>query len=241
MIQYGYVRISTPSQDINRQIRNILRFYPDAIIIIEVYSGRTSKRPEWSKLFKKVRNGDVIIFDSVSRMSRSSEEGVEQYMELYDRGVELVFLKEPMINTETYKSALENKLELTGEDVDEILSGVNAYLKKLARRQIVIAFDQAEKEVSDLRQRTREGIETARINGKQIGQQKGKKLKVKKEEPIKNIIREKSKFFNGSNSDSEVIAIICSTEYYDAELQRKRKYNISRNTFYKYKKEMMEE
>ena len=46
----------------------------------------------------------------------------------------------------------------------------------LAKEQIRLAFDQAEKEVEDLHQRTREGIQTARLNGKQIGQRQGAKL-----------------------------------------------------------------
>lgn len=48
----------------------------------------------------------------------------------------------------------------------------------------MLAFDQSEKEVQDLHQRIREGIETTRLNGKQIGQKKGKMLKVKKK--VKN-------------------------------------------------------
>lgn len=238
---YGYCRISTPSQDINRQIRNILRVYPQATIITEIYSGRKHGRPEWKKLFNKVTESDKIVFDSVSRMSRNTEEGIEHYMKLYDRNVTLEFLKEPQINTDTYKSALENEIALTGEDVDDILKGVNSYLKKLAKKQIRLAFEQAEKEVDDLRQRTKEGIETARMNGKQIGQKAGSSLKIKKKNPIKEIIKEKSNSFLGRNTDAEVMAIICSTEYYDERKKQKRKYNISRNTYYKYKKELITE
>lgn len=238
---YGYVRISTPKQDINRQIRNILKFYSDAIIISEVYSGRKTDRPEWSKLFNKVNSNDTIVFDSVSRMSRTAEDGVKQYMKLYERGVTLVFLKEPLINTDTYKKALENKIQMTGEAVDDILRGINSYLKKLAEEQIRLAFEQSEKEVEDLRQRTREGIETARLNGKQIGRKIGAKLSISKERPIKKIILDKSKDFNGTNSDKDVMAIICATEYYDEKKKKKLKYNISRNTYYKYKKELAEE
>lgn len=51
-------------------------------------------------------------------------------------------------------------------------------------RSELLAFDQSEKEVQDLHQRIREGIETTRLNGKQIGQKKGKMLKVKKK--VKN-------------------------------------------------------
>ena len=54
------------------------------------------------------------------------------------------------------------------------------HFRKLAERQIRIAYKQAEKETSDLKRRTKEGIETARINGKQIGQKAGNKLTVKK-------------------------------------------------------------
>ena len=74
--------------------------------------------------------------------------------------------------------------------------------------QIRIAFEQAQKEVDDLRQRTREGIETARLNGKQIGQRPGNKLKVKKEGPAKEKIMKFSKDFNGTLADTECIKLI---------------------------------
>ena len=47
---YGYVRISCKTQNIERQIRNILQAYPDAMIIREAYTGTTLQRPEWMKL-----------------------------------------------------------------------------------------------------------------------------------------------------------------------------------------------
>lgn len=168
----------------------------------------------------------MIVFDSVSRMSGDAEEGFEAYQELYNRGVELVFLKEPqMINTETYKKALENNIELTGTNVDFILEGVNKYLMALAKEQIRLAFEQSEKEVQDLRQRTREGIETARLNGKQVGQQVGRKLITKKSIEMKAKIIKMSKCFDGNMTDVEVMDTL----------------HISRNTYYKYKKELFEE
>lgn len=69
------------------------------------------------------------------------------YEELYNRSVTLVFLKEPHINTETYKQALEDNVALTGGTVDYILEGVNKYLMALAKEQIRLAFEQSEKEV----------------------------------------------------------------------------------------------
>lgn len=220
---YGYCRISTPKQSIDRQIRNIKKAFPEALIVQETYTGTTIDRKEWNKLQSKVFAGDTIIFDSVSRMSRNVEEGFAAYQELFDRKVNLVFLKEPHINTATYQAALDSShLTTTGTAVDYILDGVMKYLMELAKEQIRLAFDQSEKEVSDLRQRTREGIETARLQGKQIGQRPGNKLVTKKSIESKEIIRKHAKDFGGSLSDSEVMKLA----------------NISRNTYYKYKKEL---
>lgn len=169
--RFGYCRISTGRQNIERQERNIRAAFPDAVIVKEVYTGtKFQGRKELEKILQIIRAGDTIIFDSVSRMSRDAEEGFRLYEELFNRKVSLVFLKEPHINTDTYRNAMRNQITMTGDKVDLILEGVNQYLMELAKEQIRIAFGQAEKEVSDLRQRTREGIETARLNGKQIGQ-----------------------------------------------------------------------
>ena len=146
--------------------------------------------------------------------------GFTAYEELFSRGVELVFLKEPHINTSTYKSAVNKNIALTGTDVDLILDGVNKYLMVLAREQIRLAFEQSEKEVEDLHQRTREGIQTARLNGKQIGQVSGKKLITKKSIESKKVIQKHSVDFGGTLSDSELLKMT----------------GLSRNTYYKYKK-----
>lgn len=179
-------------------------------------------RRQWQLLMKRVKAGDTIIFDSVSRMSGNAEEGFAAYEELFNRGVNLVFLKEPHINTDTYKKALENNVQLTGSNVDYILEGVNRYLMELAKEQIRLAFEQSEKEVEDLHQRTREGIETARLNGKQIGRKKDAKITTKKSIAAKEIIRKHSRDFSGTLSDVEVMQLT----------------GLSRNTYYKYKREL---
>ena len=223
---YGYTRISTKQQSIERQIRNIKELYPNAVIIEEVYTGtKIYGRKEFDKLLKKVKSGDTIVFDSVSRMSRNAEEGFELYQELFNRGIELIFIKEAHINTTTYKEALKNNIQLTGTTVDFILEGINKYLLALAKEQIKLAFIQSEKEVKDLQQRTKEGIETARLNGKQIGQVKGTKLITKKSIQAKEQIQKYSKDFNGTLKDAEAIKLI----------------GIARNSYYKYKKELVEE
>lgn len=75
-------------------------------------------------MYKKAKTRDTIIFDSVSRMSRNADEGFCLYEELYIKGIELVFLKEPHINTSTYKKALESNISMTGTNVDFILEGL---------------------------------------------------------------------------------------------------------------------
>ena len=112
---------------------------------------------------------------------------------------------------------------MTGDSVDFILEGVNKYLLALAKEQIRLAFAQSEKEVSDLRQRTREGIETARLAGKQIGQQHGRKIETKKSIEMKDTIKKLAKDFGGNLKDSEIMKIT----------------GLARNTYYKYKRELL--
>lgn len=224
--QYGYCRISTGRQNIERQVRNIQSTFPDALIVKEVYTGtKFQGRKELDKILDKVQSGDTIIFDSVSRMSRDAEDGYKLYEKLFRKGISLVFLKEPHINTETYQKAMANQIALTGDKVDLILEGVNHYLMELAKEQIRLAFEQAEKEVSDLHQRTKEGIETARLNGKQIGQPKGATYETQKAKAAKEIIRRHNKSFGGSLSDAETM----------------RQAGISRKSLYKYKRELLED
>lgn len=234
---FGYARISTKKQSIERQVRNIQSVYKEAIMVREVYTGKSIARPEFEKLLANVKSGDTIVFDSVSRMSRNAQEGFELYKELYNKGVNLVFLKEPHINTETYRKELEKQISLnvstgdnaTDELMNTIFSALNKYILSLAERQISLAFEQSQKELDDLRQRTREGIETARRNGKQIGGHKpGAKITVKKREPIEALIRKYSKSFEGNLKDTEVLAIINATDGL----------KVSRNTYYKYKRAM---
>lgn len=220
---YGYARISRPSQSIERQVRNIKAIFPNAIIVEEAYSGTTMSRPKWDSIMRQVQEGDLIVFDSVSRMARTADEGFEVWQELFGKGISLVFLKEPQVNTDTYKKALNNSIPMTNTSVDIILRAINEYLLTLAKEQIRLAFEQAEKEVTDLHQRTREGIETARLNGKQIGQKKGSKLTTKKSLSAKEIIKKHSASFGGSLKDEECWKLA----------------GISRNSFYKYKAELV--
>lgn len=217
---YGYARVSTQHQKLDRQIANIKAAHAEAVIWTEKYTGTNISRPVFDRLKAQVKPGDVIVFDSVSRMSRTAAEGFELYMDLYNRGVELEFIKEPTINTEVFRSTAQ--VALTGTDADLIIDGVNKYLMLLAERQIQIAFDQAEKEVEDLHQRISEGIRQRQARGEQVGRVEGRTYDTKKSVIMKERIRKMSRSFEGNMSDKEVMEVL----------------GIARNTYYKYKKQL---
>ena len=220
---YGYCRISMPKQSIERQVRNILKEYPEAYIIKEVYTGtKAAGRKRFENLLQTVKPGDTIVFDSVSRMSRDAEEGFSDYRKLYDADVTLIFLKEPAINTDTYKEALTRQIPMTGGDVDLILEGVNKFLLRLAEIQIRIAFEQAEKEVQDLHRRTSEGLITAKLQGKRVGTPKGTTFETKKAVAAKKKMLAICRDFGGTLSDKDAMKVV----------------GIASNTFYKYKREL---
>lgn len=225
---FGYVRVSTKKQSIERQIENILKKYPNAIIYREVFTGTTSDRKEWNKLKKQLKENDTIVFDSVSRMSRNSTEGISEYLILMEKKINLVFLKEPYINTDVYQNQLKAHENIQINDIDlneTLIKGIREYLKRLAKKQIEIAFEQAEKEVIDLKQRTKEGLRQAKIKGSVLGRKNGSKIETKKSKEMKEKILKLSKTFNGNLKDKEVIEIL----------------GIARNTYFKYKKELIYE
>lgn len=231
---YGYCRISRKTQNIERQVRNITQLYPDAHIIKEAFTGtKICGRKELDKLLRLVKSGDTIIFDSASRMSRDAKEAIELYEDLFNRNISLIFLKEPHINSETYKKALSHQIQInlntgnqaTDSFINDIIDALNKYTIDLAKEQIQLVFQQAQKEVDDLHLRTSEGLLTAKINGKRIGLPKGTKLTTKKSIEAKKIIQKHSKDFEGTLRDSDVMKLA----------------GISRNSYYKYKREILEQ
>lgn len=231
---YGYCRISRKTQNIERQVRNITKAYPDAYIVKEAFTGtRIQGRKELDKLLKVIKSGDTVVFDSASRMSRNADEAIELYENLFNKDIKLIFLKEPHINSDVYKQALQNQIQInletgnkaTDELIGTIIDALNRYTIELAKEQIRLVFVQAQKEVDDLHQRTKEGIETARLNGKQIGMAEGTKLTTKKSVQAKEIILKHSRDFNGTLADPDVMKLA----------------EVTRNSYYKYKRELREE
>lgn len=223
---YGYCRVSTKKQSLERQIKNILKYDNKAKLYTEKYTGTTIDRVEFNKLLKVIKSGDTIIFDSVSRMSRTAEEGTELYFNLMSKGVNLVFLNEPYINTDTYKQSLENEIATVGNEIaDMYIETTNRVLRLLATKQIRIAFDQAEKEVKDIQERVKQGMRESGASEKISASKTDSKYTTKKSLEKKEKILKLSKSFNGSLTDVELLELLA----------------INRNTLYKYKKELREE
>ena len=230
--EYAYARISRKTQKIERQIENLTRAYPNARIYQEAYTGtKTEGRREFNKMLSVVKPGDTIIFDSVSRMSRNADDGIKLYMDLYDRGINLVFLKEQYISTDVYKESIQQSIAATGNEIADIyIQATNKVIKLLAEQQIRKAFEQAEKEVQDLHERTREGIREAKRKGKQVGRVTGMTVTTKKSLEAKRLMREYSRDFGGTLNDIDTMTQIRSLVG-----------TLSSNSYYKYKKELFEQ
>ena len=110
--------------------------------------------------------------------------------------------------------------------VDDFFKGnielINNFMMALAEQQIKAAFEQSEKEVTDLHSRNSPGIREAKKNGVKIGIPKGTSLTSKKSLECKAIIQKHSKDFGGTLEDSDVIKLC----------------GCSRNSYYKYKREI---
>lgn len=236
----GICRKSRANQNIERQVRNILNKYPNARIIKITCSGaKVIGYKDFEKVIKEVKENKKnknykLVFDSASRMSRDSEGGCELYEDLFNHNVSIEFLKEPQINTDVFRKTLNNQIELqakTGNEatdklINTVIQALNYYTIALAKEQIKKVFDEAETELKNIHQRTSEGLLTAKLNGKRVGTPKGTKLTTKKSIEAKEIIIKHYKVFgNGTLNATETMKLA----------------GIDKNTFYKYKRELLEE
>ena len=231
---YSYVRVSTQKQSVQRQIDNIKTYLKgeDSIQFIDKYTGTTISRPQFDELVKAV-NKDLakgesvkILFDSVSRMSRNAEEGVEQYFEWYNKGVELVFLNEHYIDTAVFKAAMDKRIasisetgdKATDKFINTIIAALEDYQKDLAVKQIELAFSQSQKEVDDLRKRTKQGMAAKGAAEKISAARTGQTYETVKSLQIKAAILKELKMFGGPLNHS----------------QFSKQHDISRMTLYRY-------
>lgn len=230
MTTYGYVRVSTRQQKTQRQVDNIKSFCPSAVIYEEKQSGKDIEgRAVFRRMIGKVKAGDTVVFDEVSRMSRNAEEGYRIYMELMEKGVDLVFLKERHIDTDEYRRRAQNHIEKVSSSNEKMDKFVNGILDLVAefeqenlKDNIRIAFEQAEGERRLMIRRVKEG--KAASSQKQ-GRPPGSRNRTsEKPERIRKVILEQSRDFSGRFSDAKIMR-----EYLPG---------IARNTYYRYKREL---
>lgn len=150
MKTFGYVRVSSKEQNVARQIETMKsQGIEERDLFIDKVSGKDFDRPEYQLLKKMVREGDIVVFDSITRMGRSMNDTISEYEWFVKNGVLLRFVKEPMINT--------------GDEQDDIM--------KQAIQKIILtlltAF--AEKERDEIRTRQAEGIAVAKRRGVKFG------------------------------------------------------------------------
>lgn len=240
---YGYLRVSTKYQDIGRQRVNILRAYPTAILYEETHTGGDfGGCVILDKLLKIVKSGDTIVFDSVSRFSRDNVTGPQEYKRLFKMGVNLVFLNEPYINTDNYRKALDIAIPRTGTFVDPIIEGVEEALLQLAEKQVQDAFNQANKELLDIRTRTSQALQKKIAENKllpdeqkiRIGTQKGDSFTTKKKIIALDRIKEGIEKGYPDEMIMNNIAGDLKKQLPDSKCK-----DISRNTYYNYKRELL--
>ncbi len=144
-MRYGYLRVSTNTQDETRQ-REALKKYGvlEENIYLDKASGKNFiDRTEWQKLLVKVIIGDIIVIKELDRLGRNNAEIKETFILLKNKGVYLEFLDQPLLNT-TNKSQIEIEL------VQPIILHLLGYFAEKEREKIKIrqkeAYDNLEKD-----------------------------------------------------------------------------------------------
>lgn len=156
---FGYARVSTADQKLDRQITELKQFVPEERnILTDIGSGKNFDRPGYNALVGTayttplLRAGDTLVITSIDRLGRNYQEIQAQWYRLTkELEVQIKVLDMPLLDT-TGNNDLEGNL--IADLVLQILSYV------------------AEKERNSIRERQRQGIENARAKGVHMGRPK---------------------------------------------------------------------
>lgn len=150
---YGYIRVSTREQKEDRQLEALKKYkIKTENIYIDKISGKDFKRPQYQKLIKRVKKGDIIVIKSLDRLGRNYSDLRQQWQKLtHIKRVDIIVIDMPLLNTNQNKDLLGT---FTSDLVLEILSFV------------------AETERNNIKQRQAEGIKTAKAKGIKFGRPK---------------------------------------------------------------------
>ena len=150
---YGYVRVSTVDQNEDRQLDAMHRIgIDDKHIFMEKKSGKDFDRPEYQRLVKKMKEGDILYIMSIDRLGRNYDEIREQWRVLTKvKRINIVVMDMPLLDTRQYK-------DLIGTLISDLVLELLAYV--------------AENERNAIRTRTNQGIAAAKARGVQFGRPK---------------------------------------------------------------------
>lgn len=153
-MKYGYVRVSTKEQKIDRQLVEMYtQGLNDKTIFIDKQSGKDFERDEYQKLKKKLKSGDLLIIKSIDRLGRNYDMIIDEWRTLVnDMNVDIQVLDMPLLDTRT-----EGK-NLVGKFISDIVLQILSFV--------------AENERENIKKRQAEGIRIAKEKGKHLGRPK---------------------------------------------------------------------
>ena len=147
---YAYVRVSTADQNEDRQLDAMHKLgINDKHIFVEKKSGKDFERPQYKKMVKKLKEGDILYIMSIDRLGRNYDEIREQWRILTKvKNINIVVLDMPLLDTRQFK-------DLVGTLISDLVLELLAYV--------------AESERVAIRTRTNEGIAAAKARGVRFG------------------------------------------------------------------------
>lgn len=217
---FGYLRISTKEtsdkQSFARQIKGLENYAKSNNIeytlqLKDDITGSTFDRPEWKRLEKIVREGDTIVFKEISRFTREAEIGYKKYMELMNKGVNLIFIDNPTVST----SYIKNLTKIAEGQSLVTKTALEGTIKLL----LIVELDRVEQEREIIVKRIKQGMEAS---DKKPGRKPGTKEKLTKEleTDIKDFIE------NGIKKGIKQVDLM-------------KKHGVSRNTLKSYIRNML--
>lgn len=225
---YAYMRISTKEdrekQRFTRQENALTKYAADNKIeyvfqFREDVSGKSFKnRAEWQRLEKIVQMGDTIVFKDISRFTREAEAGYTKYMNLMQKGINLIFLDNPTVSTDYIRELLH-----VAEQQDLV---AKTSLESTVKLLLIVELNRAEQERLTISKRTKDGMQAAKDKAEREGREWRAGRKPGQLDKMTDELQ------------ADIVLYLSDRSIKASELMRK--HNISRNTFKKYVEKVKE-
>lgn len=225
--EFGYCSSGCTIPQFEKQINMINTTHPNAIIIKELYSKTMTDRTELKKLLFQLEGGDTLIVSSMDRLSREPDKMLAYYRDLSEKGVNLIFLNQPYMNTEVFMPPYRDLLSRIPDSEQDLVRGS---LYRILAVQITRVLEKTWEDLQTQRSQMRESFEQAKKEMGQTGKARSKRYESRKSFMVKELIRKYNQNYDGSMNDVQTMEQI-----------RNDMGTISRNTYYKYKKELSED